>query len=155
MKKIIPIIALAIATSLLAQEQKNETKEPLIGNKIICPVKGHDFIISKKTLKFEYENKTYYFCCKNALEEFMKNPDKYKNETNSKIGNELICPVMNTRFKVNENTPYTEYKGKIFYFCCPDCLNKFKNNPEKYIKNISKTHSKDKKHTEKNHKMCK
>jgi len=27
-----------------------------------------------------------------------------------------------------------EYNGKIYHFCCPDCLESFKKDPEKYIK---------------------
>ena len=28
---------------------------------------------------------------------------------------------------------HTEYKGKKVYFCCSDCIEGFKKNPEKYI----------------------
>ena len=47
------------------------------------------------------------------------------------------CPVMGG--KIDEDTPYkTEYKGKIIGFCCPDCVGKFKDNPEKYMAKLKK-----------------
>jgi Cu(I)/Ag(I) efflux system membrane fusion protein len=31
---------------------------------------------------------------------------------------------------------FTEYKGKKVYFCCPACIDKFKAEPEKYVKDL-------------------
>lgn len=31
---------------------------------------------------------------------------------------------------------YTEYKGKKVYFCCKECLEKFKAEPEKYLSKL-------------------
>lgn len=31
-----------------------------------------------------------------------------------------------------------DYKGIIYYFCCSECLEVFKNNPEKYIDSETK-----------------
>jgi len=41
-----------------------------------------------------------------------------------------VCGMM-----VNpEKTPHKiMYKGKIYYFCCPHCLEAFKKDPEKYV----------------------
>jgi YHS domain-containing protein len=50
------------------------------------------------------------------------------------VGNK-ICPV--TGEKIDEKTKATyEYKGKIYNFCCPMCIDDFKNDPEKYIKKV-------------------
>ncbi len=43
------------------------------------------------------------------------------------------CPVMG--LKIDEKV-YTDYKGKRIYFCCSDCLGKFKADPEKYLKKM-------------------
>jgi YHS domain-containing protein len=46
-----------------------------------------------------------------------------------------ICPV--TGEKINEKTKATyEYGGKIYNFCCTTCIDQFKKDPQKYIKNI-------------------
>ena len=40
------------------------------------------------------------------------------------------CPVMGGA--IDKKYSYA-YKGTIYYFCCPACIPKFKENPEKYI----------------------
>ncbi|MDD5686628.1 MAG: cupredoxin domain-containing protein [Elusimicrobia bacterium] len=45
-----------------------------------------------------------------------------------------VCPVMPNE-KASEKNSYI-YKNKTYYFCCPDCLGKFKSDPEKYISKI-------------------
>ena len=37
-------------------------------------------------------------------------------------------------FKVGEGTKAVKYKGKVYYFCCPDCAGPFKKDPAKYAK---------------------
>ncbi len=44
-----------------------------------------------------------------------------------------ICPVMGG--PISEEYSY-EYEGKTYYFCCPMCIDKFKENPELYISDI-------------------
>jgi YHS domain-containing protein len=43
---------------------------------------------------------------------------------------QTTCPVMDGN-PIDKNV-FTEYKGKKVYFCCPDCVAKFKAEPEKY-----------------------
>lgn len=46
-----------------------------------------------------------------------------------------VCPVMGG--EVGKDTPYkTVYKGKTIGFCCPDCIEKFNAEPEKYMAKI-------------------
>lgn len=59
-----------------------------------------------------------------------KNMTKKTDSTNV-YPKKLMCPVMKMEAKKDIN--YT-YKGKKYYFCCNDCLSKFKANPEKYSK---------------------
>jgi heme/copper-type cytochrome/quinol oxidase subunit 2 len=44
-----------------------------------------------------------------------------------------ICPVMH--IPASKKYSYT-YEGKTYYFCCPECIEKFKNEPQKYIAKI-------------------
>ena len=51
-------------------------------------------------------------------------------------GNET-CPVSGE--KIDEKTKVTyEYKGNIYSFCCQDCVEEFKKDPEKYIEKMEK-----------------
>ena len=49
--------------------------------------------------------------------------------------NQVICPVMGAT--ANKRV-YTDYEGKRIYFCCPPCVQQFKRNPEKYMKQFEK-----------------
>jgi len=43
---------------------------------------------------------------------------------------QTVCPVMGG--PVDKNV-YTEYQGKKVYFCCTQCLDTFKADPNKYV----------------------
>lgn len=53
-----------------------------------------------------------------------------KQQAPAEIG---ICPV--THLPARKEFNYA-YKGKTYYFCCNDCIEKFKQEPEKYISKI-------------------
>lgn len=139
------ITLVTLSSYITAQNTPIRQEKPIlsdnIGNLFICPVSGEKREIAKDTPRLKYNDKTYYFCCTNCLEKFRKETDKYikGNDENSLIGNKLICPVMKTDFTLKADSPKTEYKGKTYYFCCPDCVEKFKKEPNKYITNASKT----------------
>ncbi len=52
------------------------------------------------------------------------------------VGNE-ICPVSGEKINPKHKVSY-EYKGRIYNFCCTDCLKLFKKDPEKYISRMKK-----------------
>jgi len=56
------------------------------------------------------------------------------NDNFSTLGNKMVCPVMENRFNATKNSVKSEYKGKVYIFCCPGCKPPFDKNPEKHIK---------------------
>ncbi len=54
--------------------------------------------------------------------------------TDAEVGQKAVCPVMGAEVTVSKNTLCAEYKGKVYYFCCGGCPEKFKQNPDKYAK---------------------
>jgi YHS domain-containing protein len=41
--------------------------------------------------------------------------------------------------EVPETAPYKfEYKGVTYYFCCEDCLEEFKSDPEYYVSRLQR-----------------
>ncbi|MCH7556718.1 MAG: YHS domain-containing protein [Planctomycetes bacterium] len=44
---------------------------------------------------------------------------------------QTACPIMESN-AINKAL-FAEYKGKKVYFCCPECVEKFDKEPEKYI----------------------
>ena len=94
---------------------------------------------------YDFNQKRYLFCCKGCQSKFIENPNKYllsdqvndvkksccsKNE-DTEI--KYIDPVCGMTVQ-DLSKPYTEYLGKTYYFCCNGCLNKFNEDPEKYLK---------------------
>ncbi|MGM0568132.1 MAG: YHS domain-containing protein [Elusimicrobiota bacterium] len=45
-----------------------------------------------------------------------------------------IDPVCNMKVKKKTAPAKAEYKGKEYFFCAPGCKEKFKKDPEKYLK---------------------
>ncbi|MFC2084460.1 YHS domain-containing protein [Bacteroidota bacterium] len=56
------------------------------------------------------------------------------DSTSSVIWNKF-CPVGGK--EVDPNSPTVNYKGKVIGFCCPGCDGKFKEDPKKYMNNLS------------------
>ena len=50
------------------------------------------------------------------------------------IGKEVVCPVMNVKFKVKKSTKIYGYKGESYYMCCGHCVQEFPKTPDKYAK---------------------
>lgn len=48
-----------------------------------------------------------------------------------------VCPVSGDVLKGDEKYTY-EYKGTTYRFCCPQCVEEFKKDPEKYIDKMKK-----------------
>jgi len=62
-------------------------------------------------------------------------PDKFKGaQVAAAAGDDLVsCPVLGTTLPKSKMIAYA-YGGKTYYFCCQPCVDKFKANPQKYIK---------------------
>ncbi len=121
------------------QKKTDEKNAAVCGNQMICPVTGEAFSVNEKTSFIEYAGKKYYFCCPACKDEFQKEPGKYASKTDIKAGNKFICPVMGTKFAPSSKSPKLEYKGKTYFFCCRECVEKFNKNPEKYSAAAKKT----------------
>lgn len=50
----------------------------------------------------------------------------------------LVCPVTHETIASADKAYAKEvYKGKTYYFCCPDCKPQFDKNPAAYVKSAS------------------
>ena len=62
-------VSFLIMSAGIAQQKPDE--------KVVCPVSGETMLISQAKASYEYEGKTYYFCCEACQEKFVKDPAKY------------------------------------------------------------------------------
>ena len=52
----------------------------------------------------------------------------------AEVLNNANCPVQGNPV---DGKTFTIYGGKVYGFCCPDCISKFKSDPEQYISTMS------------------
>lgn len=78
------VFSFAFVLSGIAQQQGDET--------VTCPVSGKVMKKSEVKVTAEYQGKSYYFCCENAKEKFLKEPEKYlqKKEEAKEV---YTCPM--------------------------------------------------------------
>jgi Cu+-exporting ATPase len=50
----------------------------------------------------------------------------------------VTCPVSGKAFNKSDAADTMTYKGKTYYFCCDNCMETFKKDPEKYIEAMKK-----------------
>jgi len=97
---------------------------------VVDPVCGMKIKKSDAKATTEYNGQTYYFCMEGCLEKFKTDPEKYAQKAEEMV----TCPVSGETIKKSEAAGSHEYNGKTYYFCCPNCKEKFLENPEKYAK---------------------
>jgi YHS domain-containing protein len=105
-----------------------------------------------------YKGTTYYFCTGRCKEDFDKNPESFikrdipagMNQSKTSPFSVIKHPIKSSG-KIEEEDGATkdpvcgmsvypdkaafkyEYQGKMYFFCCLSCLNKFQKEPEKYL----------------------
>ena len=62
---------------------------------------------------------------KNAPSSFAAQPAK---------GTWATCPVSGEVFQIDGDTGFTNYGGRVYAFCCPDCKPDFDKTPAKFVK---------------------
>ena len=155
---IVIFVAFSVALFMAAEDKKT-------GEEILkCPVSGKEFKKSEATPKYEYEGKTYYFCCEGCKEKFMENPTKYldnvehaehshvhdsdlahaghahaeqadhDHQAHAEDEGLAVDPVCG--MKVNkEDAKFTHiHNDKTYYFCSEECKDKFVKAPGNYVR---------------------
>jgi YHS domain-containing protein len=89
MKRSIPLVVFVflsfmILSAGMAQQKADE--------KVVCPVSGETILKSQAKATYEYQGKTYYFCCEGCKEKFVKDPAKYIGK-NADMKDIYTCPM--------------------------------------------------------------
>jgi YHS domain-containing protein len=78
------VLAFVFVLSGIAQQQGDET--------VTCPVSGKVMKKSEVKVTAEYQGKTYYFCCENCKEKFLKDPEQYLQKK-EEVKTVYTCPM--------------------------------------------------------------
>ena len=159
-KALFLVIFLAFSVALLMAAEDKKTGEETLK----CPVSGKEFVKSDATPKYEYEGKTYYFCCEGCKEKFMENTEKYlekaehteytqahdadhahaghahaeqadhDHQAHAEDEGLAVDPVCGMKVK-KEDAKFTHvHNDKTYYFCSEECKDKFVKAPGNYVR---------------------
>jgi P-type Cu+ transporter len=103
------------------------------------PICGMNVEPNSAAGRYAYDGQTYYFCSHYCLAKFKEEPARYlktsgveptvdthKNET-------AIDPVCGMTVHSQSAAGKREHDGQTYYFCSAHCLQKFKEDPERFI----------------------
>jgi Cu+-exporting ATPase len=104
------------------------------GRVAIDPICKMEVEIATADLFSDYKGKRYYFCNQYCKDTFDGNPADYEEVTNtveesSKVAVDPICKM---DVDVATAELFSDFDGKRYYFCSPNCKQTFEANPEKY-----------------------
>jgi len=98
-----------------------------------CPVTGKPINPDVYT---ETKDGKVYFCCAGCIGKYKKDPAKYKAKLADSYTYQTTCPVMGGEI---DPTVYTDLPGgKRVYFCCPGCIDKLLEKPEKFAEKLAR-----------------
>jgi P-type Cu+ transporter len=107
------------------------------------PICGMNVDPARAAAKYEHDGQVYYFCSQHCLAKFNEDPEKFLRAPmqghahhQSSVENSLTVtdPVCGMKVDANKAAGRQEYKGQTYYLCSQHCLNKFKEDPEKFLK---------------------
>ena len=116
--------------------------------KFIDPICGMTVSPETAAGSLEFGGKSVYFCSIGCLEKFKKQIETAKTQPamvqlGRKKTSDLdfathIDPVCKMIVKADTAAAKFDYKGATYYFCAVGCLNKFRQNPEKFLQKETK-----------------
>lgn len=117
----LPILALLVLVPIASGTQEGDKKA--VTNKR-CPVMQNE--VNEK-VRTEHNGQYVYFCCEGCVTPFNEDPEKYvaklSKEDQEAIKTNATCPMTNE--PINKSL-WLEYEGRKVYFCCEECVEKFK-----------------------------
>jgi len=103
------------------------------GDVAIDPICKMQVDIASTNLHSDYEGKRYYFCNQYCKDTFESDPEKYREsgvaEERPKIAVDPICKM---DVDTAAATLYSDFDGKLYYFCAQYCKDTFDANPLEY-----------------------
>jgi YHS domain-containing protein len=99
---------------------------------VTCPVSGET--VDPK-MSIEQDGQKVYFCCKDCIGKFQKEPAKYKGKLEASYTYQTRCPVTGEKI---DPAAYTDLAtGQRIHWCCPACEKKLLQDPAKYAPQLA------------------
>ena len=143
-RMVMATIVAGLASNVLAGPVKGKQKEGQAGSAadVLCPVMGEavNFLMSSPT-----PDGPVYVCCAGCIKKIKAKPAKYASQVAdqrkalaklSKI--QVTCPVSG---EGTDPKQFVEHNGEKVYFCCGNCVKKFKASPDRYQKALANSYT--------------
>ena len=99
---------------------------------VACPVSGKP--VDPKVF-IEQDGKKVFFCCKDCIEGYKKEPAKYAGKLAGCYTYQTKCPVSGE--EVSPTASLAIDGGPTVYFCCKNCIAKFEADPAQYCPKLA------------------
>jgi hypothetical protein len=114
------------------QAEKPQQAEPKESKLPLCPLMGEPVDFTVKTMTDEGP---VYFCCKDCIPKYEKDPAKYRAKLEASYTYQTKCPVSGDKI---DPTAFTDLPTRQrIYLCCAGCGEKLLNDPAKYAPKLA------------------
>ena len=108
-----------------------------------CIVSGQNLGSMGEPVEIDHNGRTVKFCCQGCVDKFNDDPDKYLERLDKALIDAqkatytaTTCPVSGQKLgSMGEPVDYL-HNNQLVRFCCSGCVDKFKADPQKYLKNL-------------------
>jgi len=129
------VVLIATASSYAAGPNSDALQ---IAAQKICPISGLKLGAHGQPIKVKIGEEHIFICCKACLKSKV-NPTHWATIHKNFAAAQRICPVM--KKPLPAKSKWTVVDGRIFYVCCPPCIDKIKANPAAYIQQLDGLYS--------------
>lgn len=135
------IAATFAMTSFDGAGAADKTKPPKPYPLDTCVVSGEKFGGAMgEPFVFVHDGREIQLCCKGCKKAFDKEPAKYLakiDEAAKKVKPYPRSTCIVSGRDLGDNAPAAVFKGQEYQFCCKDCIKQFRNEPEKYARQLA------------------
>ena len=119
--------------SIVSAQELSQQDHIRIATQQICPVSGERLGAHGIPLKAKIGEEEVFLCCSQCLEGDV-DPTHWATMHKNFAQAQGICPVMEK--KLPAKPKWTIVNGRVFYVCCPPCIDKIKADPEMFVKKL-------------------
>lgn len=109
-----------------------------------CPVSGQALGSMGESVIYTYQGREIRFCCAVCISKFEADPGKFIQKIDQLMIQDQLpvyplgtCVVSGEKLGGSMGKPVDFiYKNRLVRFCCPSCVELFKNNPDTFLKKL-------------------
>lgn len=127
------VLAVAPMGSAVTAQETSDRNQILIAVQDICPVSGKKLGEQGTPIKVKIGDEAVFLASKECLQGKV-NPQHWATIHANFAKAQKICPIM--KHELPENPKWTIVEGRIFYVCCPPCIEKITANAKTSLEQL-------------------